>query len=118
MQLHVSCCYYLLVTAISEALERRPAGIGLSRFLDTGAVVSGKVGEQIKARHLLDVVDAHCVVGITIADVCPVLKPESDGRRRCDGVPAPFNLQEGFPIVVRDRNLRRIRILSGGPGQV
>lgn len=60
MQLHVSCCYYLLVTAISKALECRPIAVGFNRFLNGVR----QVGKEVKDCPCFDVIDAYGVVGI------------------------------------------------------
>lgn len=60
MQLHVSCCYYLLVTAISEALECLPIAVGFNRFLNGVR----QVGKEVKACPRFYVIDAYGVVGI------------------------------------------------------
>ena len=42
----------------SEALERRPGGVGLGGFLYSGSIAAGKVGEQVEAGSALDLIDA------------------------------------------------------------
>lgn len=86
----------------SEALERRPGGVGLGGFLYSGSIAAGKVGEQVEAGPCLDLVDTHGVVLIVQAFQVLMGKPETDGARRSDRAFAPSDLEEGLPVVVRD----------------
>ena len=82
-----------------EVAEGGPAGV----LLGLGFEVGGKVGEEVEAGFLLDLIDTDGKGLPALVLMGLMGEPEADGGGARDGAAAAMDLQDHLVVVVRDR---------------